>query len=189
MTITVNKGSYAQQYCAENNLRYTYPDSLDWLSEYSQDQTESIYEEYNDKEAQSTGTIAASCNVRSGPGYDYSVIAGIAAGERVIIVDDIEDGWWHIQTDGIDGYILGKFLGEVEYADNKVEQKDELKESIGFITGDEVNVRSDHNSADDDNVMFTLFEGDEVTILESVDGWYKIEVDGETGWIMEGYVE
>ena len=30
-TITVPRNSYAAQYCKENNLPYTYPDSLDWL--------------------------------------------------------------------------------------------------------------------------------------------------------------
>ena len=31
-TITVSRGSYAAQYCKENCLPYTYPDSLDWLN-------------------------------------------------------------------------------------------------------------------------------------------------------------
>lgn len=61
--------------------------------------------------------------------------------------------------------------------------------NTGYVTGDEVNVRSEPDSSDDDNVMFTLFEGDEVTILASEDDWYKIEVDGEVGWIKAGYVE
>ena len=30
--ITVEEGSYAAQYCKENKLDYTYPDSLDWLN-------------------------------------------------------------------------------------------------------------------------------------------------------------
>lgn len=32
LTIQVQKDSYAAQYCKENNLNYTYPDSLDWLN-------------------------------------------------------------------------------------------------------------------------------------------------------------
>ena len=61
--------------------------------------------------------------------------------------------------------------------------------NVGYVTGDEVNVRSEPDADDDDNVMFTVFEGDEVKILDSDDGWYKIEVDGEVGWIKSGYVE
>ena len=32
ITFTVPRNSYAAQWCKENNLRYTYPDSLDWLN-------------------------------------------------------------------------------------------------------------------------------------------------------------
>ena len=61
--------------------------------------------------------------------------------------------------------------------------------NMGYVTGDEVNVRSEPEAGDDDNVLFTVFSGDEVKILESEDDWYKIEYDGETGWIKASYVE
>ena len=32
LTVTVNRNSYAAQYCKDNNLTYTYPDALDWLN-------------------------------------------------------------------------------------------------------------------------------------------------------------
>ena len=32
LTLAVNRGSYAAQYCKDNDLNYTYPDSLDWLN-------------------------------------------------------------------------------------------------------------------------------------------------------------
>ncbi len=32
LTVTVGRDSYAAQYCKENNIPYTYPDSLDWLN-------------------------------------------------------------------------------------------------------------------------------------------------------------
>ena len=33
LTATVDHGSYAAQYCKENGIPYTYPDSLDWLND------------------------------------------------------------------------------------------------------------------------------------------------------------
>ena len=32
LTVTVTKNSYAAEYCKDNQIRYTYPDSLDWLN-------------------------------------------------------------------------------------------------------------------------------------------------------------
>ena len=57
-----------------------------------------------------TAVINSSCNVRSGPGYDYGVTGSIAAGEEVTVIGDIDNGWWHIKTDEIDGYVGGKFI-------------------------------------------------------------------------------
>ena len=33
LTLTVSRGSYAEQYCKDNSLKYTYPDALDWLND------------------------------------------------------------------------------------------------------------------------------------------------------------
>ena len=33
LTATVCRGSYAEEYCKENDLQYTYPDALDWLND------------------------------------------------------------------------------------------------------------------------------------------------------------
>ena len=79
--------------------------------------------------------------------------------------------------------------GEVTPAPEEEEFEPAGEGNTGYVTGDEVNVRAEPDASDDDNVMFTLFEGDEVKILANEDGWYKIEVDGEVGWIKSGYVE
>lgn len=80
--------------------------------------------------------------------------------------------------------------GETESAAPEEESYEPAGEgNVGYVTGDEVNVRSEPDSSDDDNVMFTLFEGDKVTILDSEDDWYKIDVDGEVGWIKSSFVE
>ena len=33
LTVTVNRGSYAAQYCKDSGVKYQYPDSLDWLND------------------------------------------------------------------------------------------------------------------------------------------------------------
>ena len=76
--------------------------------EASEDNSEEESEDTSDIEWDST--VNSSCNVRSGPGYDYGVIGGISEGSDVTVIGDIDNGWWHIRTDEIDGYIGGKFL-------------------------------------------------------------------------------
>ncbi|MDO5702422.1 MAG: SH3 domain-containing protein [Lachnospiraceae bacterium] len=57
-----------------------------------------------------TASVNTSCNVRSGAGYDYSVVGGVTQGTEVTVIGDIVDGWWHIRTGGIEGYIGGQFI-------------------------------------------------------------------------------
>ena len=82
-----------------------------------------------------------------------------------------------------------------ESEEDMQEEEEEDEESseeggTGYITGDEVNVREEPTTDNgDDNVMFTLLEGDKVTILDSEDNWVKISVDGKVGWVSSAYVE
>lgn len=57
-----------------------------------------------------TATVNTSCNVRSGAGYDFSVVGGVTQGTEVTVIGDIVDGWWHIRTGGVEGYIGGQFI-------------------------------------------------------------------------------
>jgi hypothetical protein len=79
-----------------------------------------------------------------------------------------------------------------ETEEGETEEEEESSEEGGtaYITGDEVNVREEPTTDNgDDNVMFTLLEGDEVKILDREDNWVKISVDGEVGWVSSAYVE
>lgn len=60
---------------------------------------------------------------------------------------------------------------------------------IGYVDADELNVRAEPDILDDDNVMFTLSEGDEVKILLTEGEWYQVEVDGKIGWVLAEFVE
>jgi hypothetical protein len=81
---------------------------------------------------------------------------------------------------------------EAEETEAQEEEDEESSEGGGtaYITGDEVNVREEPTTDNgDDNVMFTVSEGDEVKILDREDNWVKISVNGEVGWVSSAYVE
>lgn len=68
-------------------------------------------EEYSEEEESSsedeewTGKAVSQVNVRSGPGFDYEVIAELSEGQEVTISGDDVSGWYHVFGDGIDGYV------------------------------------------------------------------------------------
>ncbi len=67
-------------------------------------------EESYDDTSERSAVINSSCNVRSGPGYDYKVIGGVVGGETVTVIGSIEGGWWHIRSGDLEGYVGRKFI-------------------------------------------------------------------------------
>ena len=51
-----------------------------------------------------TGTVKSTVNVRSGPGFDYEVIAELDGGTNVTVFEEVR-GWYHVYYDGIEGYV------------------------------------------------------------------------------------
>ena len=62
-----------------------------------------------------TGVGSGGLNIRSGPGTDYSVQASTSDGATVTVLEEAENGWYHIRyaTGGgnfEEGYVLGDYL-------------------------------------------------------------------------------
>jgi len=53
----------------------------------------------------------STCNIRSGPGYEYEVIfPDLPGGSEVTVIGDVNSGWRHIRVNGIEGYVGGRFV-------------------------------------------------------------------------------
>lgn len=56
---------------------------------------------------------AHSLHVRSGPGVSHSVISIVYNGANVTITEKFSNGWYHIQTDDVNGYVNGVYLANI----------------------------------------------------------------------------
>lgn len=62
-------------------------------------------------EAETPARLISTCNVRSGPGYDYAVIyPDLPGGTEVTVIGRTDAGWRHIRVGDIDGYVGGRFI-------------------------------------------------------------------------------
>lgn len=70
------------------------------------------------------------------------------------------------------------------------EDNKEPETKTGVVTNCELlNVRSSTTKTAD-NVLMTIGKGKEVTILETIGNWYKVETpSGETGYVICKYIE
>ena len=143
------------------------------------------------------GTVSASTlNVRSGPGTSFDKVATLSSGAPVEIIEEL-DKWYHIQADPITGYVSKEYITVEQTAQNPEsstppeqvqpdtpsDQPDQDKKTYGLVSASSLNVRSGPDSSHPK--VSTLSSGAQVEILESLDGWYRIE----GGYVSADYIQ
>lgn len=100
------------------------------------------------------------------------------------------DSWYYISTDSGNGYDLHGYVGKsyITYGESPAAPENP-NATRGCVSVASANVRSSPNKETDNNVLFTLYEGDSFDVL-SYDGyWYKISYNGTTCYISHKMVE
>ncbi len=91
---------------------------------------------------------------------------------------DKENGWAHIKSGEVEGYVSTEFLlvgPEAKLRANELAHKVVIADTDGLRVRDEADV----NSA----VMTQILKGEELEYVETLDGWYKVYVDSEEGYV------
>lgn len=118
-----------------------------------------------------------SVNVRSGPSTSSSVIATANAGD-VVVIEGNSNNFHKVVLNGQEGYIADDFLSYSNSADGNF--------GTAYITGSDVNVRS---TADTSGAVVTTAQAGTPVEVIGVNGrWYKVRVNGQTGYVSGPYV-
>lgn len=91
---------------------------------------------------------------------------------------DKENGWAHIKSGEVEGYVSTEFLlvgPEAKVRASELVHKVVIADTDGLRVRDEADV----NSA----VMTQILQGEELEYVETLDGWYKVYVDSEEGYV------
>ena len=120
---------------------------------------------------------ADSLYLRSAPGG--SVIATLSQGTTVAVTNNSSE-WYKVIVDGKEGYVSGSYLTGTTATDFSV--------GSGKITcSSTVNLRSEANTSS--SILTSLSNGTAVTITGVSGGWYKVSVNGKTGYVHPDYVQ
>lgn len=103
-----------------------------------------------------------SCNIREGAGTNYNII-GIFPRNAYCIVLDEKDGWAHIKSGNVTGYIKTDylFMGEEGYR-----KASELVTLTATVTAGSVNVRTEPSTASDDTIIMEVSRGEQLEVVE-----------------------
>ncbi len=121
---------------------------------------------------------ASSLNIRSGPDTASSITLTVNHDEIIVILEQTNKDWYHVNYHGIDGYVASMYLTNVVTAENF--------NATGKIIGDDVFMRSTPSTS-----ASQLGSCDADTIVKIIginNGWYKVKFGGDTGYVRSDFI-
>ena len=148
-------------------------------------ETSNITEKY-------VGKITSEITIKILPSINSIDIAKIEKDTQITVVEVLND-WCHIETNTYSGWarvrIVEKSISSTDKQEEATteESKEETTETkVGYVNVDSVNLRKDKSA--DSEKLDSLTKNTEVTILGEEDGWYKVKVKDQTGYISKEYI-
>ena len=123
--------------------------------------------------------VSGYLNMRETPESDEVVVGKLMDGSACEILDTL-DGWHHVTSGGIEGYVSADY---VLTGDEAIEAARELVQDRAVVTADSLNIRKEPST--EAEVVERCLQGEKYEILGEVDGWYQIS----NGYISAEYTE
>ena len=98
-------------------------------------------------------------------------------------IHEIADGWAHITSGEVEGYVSAEYLFT---GPDAVLAARELVKTVARVTTNGVNVRD--GASLDSKVYTQVPEGEELEYLEDLGEWIRVSIDGEDAYISSEYV-
>jgi len=127
------------------------------------------------------GTVTAGgLRLREEAGTECKILTTAAEGEHVVVLEQAQEGWFHVDFKGCKGYMSADYI--------EVSAKSDAALGSGVVDTDgaTLNVRSGPGT---DYERVGVLEKDEVVTIQGVDnGWFKIKKGDLTGYVSSDYM-
>ena len=121
-------------------------------------------------------------NVRKDPSTSGKLVGKMPKNSVCEVLETL-DGWAHIQSGEVEGYVSLDYLLTGAEAFLKAR---ELVHTVAVSTADGLNVRD--GASMDSAVLTQVPKGEELEYVETVDGWVKVLIDDQEAYISAEYV-
>lgn len=121
-------------------------------------------------------------NVRKEPSESSNLAGKMPQNAGCEILETL-DGWYKIQSGEVSGYVKAEYLLTGDAAALKAEEK--LTNTATANTSN-LNVRSEAST--ESGVIIQIDNGEKLEVLEQLDGWVKVAVDSDEGYVAAEYV-
>lgn len=127
--------------------------------------------------------VDGNLNVREAPGTEAEVVGKMPNNAGCEILGT-EGEWTKIESGKVTGYVKSEYLLTGEAAIAKAR---EVQQTLATVTTTTLYVREEPNT--DCSVITMMPQGEELEVVEVMDGWVKINVDSDEGYVSSEYVE
>lgn len=122
-------------------------------------------------------------NVREGVGTDKEIVGKMAGGSACEVLGE-QDGWYHIQSGEVEGYVDKQYI--LTGYDAEAEAMN-LISNVLQVNTDNLNVR--RKATTDSSIITKVNTGDILEILAEEDDWYYIQINDAQGYVKAEYVD
>ncbi len=126
-------------------------------------------------------------NIREEDNEHSTIVGRIETNGYVEIVEDdmLEDGWCHIESGDVEGYVPEKYLATGKEAE-KIAETESFETAT--VCTEVLNVRSEADQ--DASIIKKARENETLKVVEEDGKWVKVELDEDTfGYVSSEYVE
>ena len=122
-------------------------------------------------------------NIRAKARTDGKTVGKIGRDAGCDILDE-EGDWLHVKSGKVEGYIKAEY---VLTGSEALEQASTLLKTIADVNTDGLKVRTEPNT--ECEVLDIVGSGQSFDVLEEMDEWVKIDLDGDEGYLFKDYVK
>lgn len=127
--------------------------------------------------------VDGNLNVREAPGTEAEVVGKMPNNAGCEIIET--DGeWTKIKSGKVEGYVKTEYLLS---GDAALAKAAEVKQTIATVNTTTLYVREQPNT--DCGIITMMPMGEELEVVETLDGWVKINVDSDEGYVSSEYVD
>lgn len=127
--------------------------------------------------------VDGNLNVREVPGTEAEIVGKMPNNAGCEIIET--DGeWTKIKSGKVEGYVKSEYLLS---GDAALAKAAEVKQTIATVNTTTLYVREQPNT--DCAIITMMPAGEELEVLETLDGWVKINVDSDEGYVSSEYVD
>lgn len=122
-------------------------------------------------------------NVRETPDTSGKLVGKMPKDSACEILEVTEDGWARITSGDVSGYVSMEYLYTGADA---VMRASELMNTVAVVNADALKVRDEPNV--ESAVLTQVPKGEELEVLEVLEEWVMVSIDGDTAYVASEYV-